>query len=702
MVGIRVAGLVLVGVLAASSPVSAQTLATDNVTLHPTAAQGFALTEAGMKVSVTLLGAGEVTGNVRDEVVTYPRAWRGVADVRHRLAPGGTEDFVDLSVAPEVAELRYRIAFEAGVAGLRLVANQLELLDRDGTPRLRVAAPYLIDRHDHRRRAQLGVEDCLVDTNPRAPWGRTPLPPLRSTCTVTVRWDVEPEAYPVSVDPAWTATASMAVARGNHTATTLLDGRVLVVGGSNTNDFLDSCELYDPVTDTWSATESLTMVSHSHSAARLDDGRVLLAGGSSYGTTKPPERLYDPATGTWSTTASLPERAAWATLTVLADGRALFVGGHDGTVPNGEKDTAYVFDTNTEQWIPTGSMSQTRSSHRAVGLLDGRVLVVGGGSGASTSQTAELWDPQTEQWTLVPGTVTMGGNPTATRLSDGRVLVFGGMWGGDGQTTVTLFVPGSDTWTPGASATPGRAYHTSGLLPDGRLLTVGGLTRVPDMFNGHLEAVAQAALYDPATDTWTDTAELAHPRASHRMVVLPDGNVLVVGGEVGPQATSTAERYLWRAILGETCVDDTDCDSGHCSDGVCCNTACGDGDPSDCQSCAVASGADVDGICAITEGQTCRASTGECDAAEICGSEPTCPEDAAAPDGQVCGEDGQCEGGMCIEPEGTGGSDPGPSPNPAGGQEVSAGCGCRLATSSGHGAWYWLLGVGLWLVRRRR
>ena len=50
-------------------------------------------------------------------------------------------------------------------------------------------------------------------------------------------------------------------------------------------------------------------------------------------------------------------------------------------------------------WIPTGSMVTPRSGHTAVRLLDGRVLVVGGRSGAGDNLTsAELYDPATGTW----------------------------------------------------------------------------------------------------------------------------------------------------------------------------------------------------------------------------------------------------------------------------------------------------------------
>ena len=101
------------------------------------------------------------------------------------------------------------------------------------------------------------------------------------------------------------ATGSLAAARRYHTATLLLDGKVLVVGGEAAGSiYLSSAELYDPATGFWTSTGTLNVARRSHTATLLEDGRVLVAGGYD-GSYIGSAEVYDPGTGLWTTTDSL-------------------------------------------------------------------------------------------------------------------------------------------------------------------------------------------------------------------------------------------------------------------------------------------------------------------------------------------------------------------------------------------------------------
>jgi hypothetical protein len=83
----------------------------------------------------------------------------------------------------------------------------------------------------------------------------------------------------------------------------------------------------------------------------------------------------------------------------------------------------------------------------------------------------------------------------------------------------------------------GRMNHTATLLPDGDVLVVGG--------GGSFQPSTSAELYHPRTGTWTVTGAMHDARYDHTATLLPNGKVLVAGGEggLGSQALDSAELY---------------------------------------------------------------------------------------------------------------------------------------------------------------
>jgi hypothetical protein len=95
--------------------------------------------------------------------------------------------------------------------------------------------------------------------------------------------------------------------------------------------------------------------------------------------------------------------------------------------------------------------------------------------------------------------------------------------------------------------TTSRFLHTSTLLADGRVLIAGGETVDADCpYSLCFKVLASAELYDPSTGTFTPTGEMLTPRDAYSgtLTLLPDGNVLAVGGRgSGGQALASAELY---------------------------------------------------------------------------------------------------------------------------------------------------------------
>ena len=340
-------------------------------------------------------------------------------------------------------------------------------------------------------------------------------------------------AQPCGAAPGeWEFTGSLNTGRSFHTATKLLDGRVLVAGGKTD---LASCELYDPATGIWSFTGSLNNGRYYHTATLLLSGKVLVAGGYTAGSDSIlTAELYDPQTGTWTITGSPGRERYNHAATLLADGRVMIVGGlNPGTILN----TTQLYDPAVETWSQTDKLNISRSYHTATLLTDGKVLVAGGEFTPGEATDTEIWDPTTGIWTLT-GALNHGRSAhTATLLSNGKVLVAGGSISNGFQMTYAsceLFDPSTGIWTDTGDMNTARYEFTATLLPNGLVLVAAGIGE-------GLTNLASAELYNPTSETWSVTGILNIARNNHGATLLDNGMVLVEGGSSSDD--TSAELY---------------------------------------------------------------------------------------------------------------------------------------------------------------
>lgn len=278
--------------------------------------------------------------------------------------------------------------------------------------------------------------------------------------------------------------------------TFLRDGRLLVGGGAPAGS-LDSTHIFDPATETWTKVNDMLRARWYPTLVPLADGRVMAFSGSGVSDVE----VFDPATGNWTMVTgaarSFPE--LYPSLHVLPGGQIFYSRAGWAMAATTNTNTGYLTLTGptTGTWSDLGALQfNDRQEGTAVIQVDtsvspptARVLVIGGGvSGAATAR-----NPQTAEY-----------------------------------IDLTSLAP-TPAWARAADMHYPRVNVNAVLLPDGTIMVIGG--QRAGKWNADPQAVLEAEIYDPRSDTWTVTAPMEHPRQYHSIaVLLPDGRVLAAGG----------------------------------------------------------------------------------------------------------------------------------------------------------------------------
>jgi len=281
------------------------------------------------------------------------------------------------------------------------------------------------------------------------------------------------------------------------------------------------------------STGNITAIRFDHAAALLGNGQVLIVGGiERNGAMQPTAELFNPATGRFSQTTKPQSPHGWGvTATVLRDGKVLVAGGSTGCGSPCYTAAAELYEPSTGTFVLTGNMTVPRAGARALLLPTGDVLLVGGTeiSESSSTATAELYHPATGTFSSV-GAIDLPDPTQLLLLKNGRVLVVG-------SSEADLYDPSTKQFTATGKMTIPRTKFGAAVLPDGRVLIVGGQSGGP-----WGERVTSTQIYDPATGRFTPGPDLHLKRFKLAKAVVPlkNGRVLVAGGADEPEVYDPA------------------------------------------------------------------------------------------------------------------------------------------------------------------
>ena len=347
-------------------------------------------------------------------------------------------------------------------------------------------------------------------------------------------------------DPAACASAAVPNARtdifcSGHAF--LPDGRLLVTGGhiegaAGSND----ANIFDYATNSWLGVADMNKGRWYPTTTTLPNGEVLTIGGSDENKQSNPLPQVWKIGGGWRALTTA-QRDVWfyPWMYVAPNGKVFDAGP--------ERTTLYLSTAGSGAWSTVArSNLAARHDGSSVMYAPGKVLIVG--CGDPPTNTAEIINLSATspafRYTRSSGYARR--HLIATILPNGRVLVTGGTSAGGTNNpagavlAAEMWDPATGQWSTMASMSIRRLYHSTALLlPDARVLTAGGdVNSTADQPN--------AEIYAPPYLFKADGTAAARPTISSAPTSVGYGQTFFVGT---PNATSIA-RVTWVRLSSVT------------------------------------------------------------------------------------------------------------------------------------------------------
>ncbi|MEM6967310.1 MAG: PA14 domain-containing protein, partial [Bacteroidota bacterium] len=313
----------------------------------------------------------------------------------------------------------------------------------------------------------------------------------------------------------------------------------------------------------WSTVINMPLISAA--AANLPDGKVMLwsardkfSFGGNQGKTW--TAIFDPTTNTANAAliSNTQHDMFCPGVNTLPDGSIMVTGGSSSNKTS-------IYDANTNQWEIGPTMNIARGYHSNVTLASGASLTIGGSwSGGVGGKNGEIWTSKSG-WYQPNGipvdVITDGTNSNQNpKLDD----YFAWLWvapngklfhAGPSQTMHWIDTDGVGSYT-NAGLRGDDAYSASGttvMYDIGKILKVGGAPT--SGAGGNANGGTYTIDINAETPVVTKHNELAFSRNVHNSVVLPSGEVLVIGGipkgKFFSDVDSRLNAELWNPITGE-------------------------------------------------------------------------------------------------------------------------------------------------------
>lgn len=217
----------------------------------------------------------------------------------------------------------------------------------------------------------------------------------------------------------------------------------------------------------------------------------------------------------------------------VIEGKLYVIGGFKidwapGVPPLAAAQDAFSYDLIADEWTRLADPPADMTHINAV--TDGDTIWIAGGfqgrPGGPARRSVWKYDVATDRWSEGPPLPAARAAGALARV-DRTLHYFGGFAAIDGQALEehwALSLDGGTEWVERAPF-PNPRGHMGSAVIDGRIYALGG------MYGHETRDVADASVYDPATDSWSQIASLPTPRShAEPSTFVLDGRIIVLGG----------------------------------------------------------------------------------------------------------------------------------------------------------------------------
>lgn len=332
-------------------------------------------------------------------------------------------------------------------------------------------------------------------------------------------------------------------------AANLPDGKILTWSSTETNRFPSASEfthasVFDPVSNSFQTVDNNFHDMFCAGVSMLEDGRVVASGGNPFDNRT---STFNPQTFAWSSLATMNDNRWYATNVTLPSNEIFSTFGKESgnrserynpnnnawVRTNGADMQILVNEQNTEnaQTVLNAASTHQWWAHMAV-APNGEVFQGG------PTQTWHMFNPSGVGATRSLGQpvgdrTRMWGNIVSYDV--GKVIMLGGSDRTQTVATATdnVYLVDLNGATPQISQGPAmnfpRSLTNSVVLPSGEVVVIGG-NSTGTLFSD-VGAVLEADIWNPETNLWTLGASMSIPRTYHSTALLmKDGRVISMGG----------------------------------------------------------------------------------------------------------------------------------------------------------------------------